>query len=52
LLLDAKDVDINAKTNEGLTAIQLAAGRDHTDIVKLLEAKADVMAKDENGVLL
>ena len=45
LLLEAK-ADIDAKADNGATALMMAASEGHIDIVKLLlEAKADVNAK-------
>ncbi|MBI4824375.1 MAG: ankyrin repeat domain-containing protein [Nitrospirae bacterium] len=35
-LLD-KGADVNAKTNDGMTALMLAADKGHTEIVRLLE---------------
>src|SRR5436305_327922 len=42
--------NIQAKTDDGRTALYLAAANGHEAVVKLLlEAKADVNAKDESG---
>ncbi len=37
LLIAAKG-DVNAKANDGMTAMMLASRKDHAEVVKLLEA--------------
>ncbi|MFX0200286.1 MAG: ankyrin repeat domain-containing protein, partial [Candidatus Hodarchaeota archaeon] len=47
----AKGADVNAKDNDGLTALMRAALQGHTDTVHALLAKgADVNAKDNDGL--
>lgn len=49
-LLLRKEVDINAKDNEGVTALAYASGRGHVDIVKILLAnKADANSRSNIG---
>jgi ankyrin repeat protein len=49
ILLAAK-ADVNAKANEGLTALLIAAEKGHQQVVKeLLAAWADMNAKMSNG---
>ena len=51
-LLDA-GADVNAKNNEGVTALMWAAGVGGTDAVQvLLDAGADVNAKHKSGTAL
>jgi ankyrin repeat protein len=49
-VLLARGADVNAKTNNGQTALMLASGYRHLDVVQaLLAAGADVNAKDSRG---
>jgi hypothetical protein len=46
-----KGADVNAKDNDGWTALMIAAEKGHSEIVQLLlEKGADVNAKDNDGV--
>ena len=46
----AKGAELNAKNNDGVTALIVASGNGHLDVVQALLAKgADVNAKDNNG---
>lgn len=48
--LVAAGADVNAKRNDGVTALWLAAQEGHTEVVNvLLAAKADVNAKKNDG---
>lgn len=47
----AQGVDVNAKDNDGFTALMFAAAEGHTETVKaFLAAGADVSYKDPEGV--
>ena len=47
----AKGADVNAKDNDGATALMLASQNGHLDVVQALLAKgADVNAKANDGV--
>jgi uncharacterized protein len=49
--LIAKGADVNAKRNDGLTALMTASRRDRIDVVQaLLDRGADVNAKDNSGL--
>jgi uncharacterized protein len=49
-MLLEKGADVNAKTNEGITALIRASEKGHTETVaRLLEKGADVNAKDSDG---
>jgi ankyrin repeat protein len=46
-----KGADVNAKDNEGITALMYAVAFEHPEMVKLLiDAGADVNAKDNEGI--
>ena len=50
-LIQSKDVNINATSSKGVTALILAIHRGHTEIVRLLlEAKADVNVSTKKGL--
>jgi ankyrin repeat protein len=49
-LLLGKGTDVNAKTDEGVTALMAASMNGHAEVVELLLAKgADVNSKANNG---
>jgi ankyrin repeat protein len=49
-LIIEKDIDINAKDNDDITALWIVATNGNTEIVKLfLEKGADVNVKNKNG---
>ena len=47
-LIAAKE-DVNAKTDDAITALMVASHKGHADVVALLTARADVNAKNNNG---
>ena len=41
--------DVNARIDDGYTALMYVAGRNATDVAMLIEAGADVNARDNDG---
>ena len=54
LLLEQENIDINAKENNGLTALISAGGGGHKDIVELLleQESIDIDSKNDLELLL